>query len=739
MSNHAKPAARKNDRTVRPTPQPHPDKGPNATEASPVPAPVAMAPPSPAHPVPTAPSPSRSAADHAPRGDRRGPAVVEPNRWQAAMALFVGSVIMLASGYGVGSFMQDLTPGGNDPSSPETPALSAQESSEPYTLYITDAIGNLSALDVKVGGVFVGPDQTPMSVLNPAFDLASLHGTGGAIPLATAAIPPDQRAPVIVIFESAQATIDGVRTTIPELAPIVLTESSALSSKGGGLLLDVDLAASLTERNGTLAFQPTLQAVYTADLAQLGDTQAWGAPLPPPPTASLTRLATGLAGDAAMEAARQLAAADLAPQSTTHNVTGPDTNTGQGWMVQFRDAGITRDQMVTVLNATGALFVHAFVSLPAAYVLATDEQAALLANSSSVERIEREESVTYSDAQSHQAIRLAQVANPLTGLKDANGRPIRGTGIGVAVVDSGLDATHADLPYRPLVPGGVVGANYKLVSAVAVPTPNSDSSSGHGTHVASIVAGQGTGDPTQVGVAPGATLYGFGIGESSTTAWASQAFDWILANGATLDPPIKVVTNSWGSGTTYDPNSLLSRLTERMVDRGIVVVYAAGNSGGDGSSATTSAQCQIPRAGVICVAAYDDLGTGVRDGTIAPYSSRGAIGQPNSWPDLSAPGTAVRGARPLAGAQTGVAVSPYADLSGTSMAAPHVAGIVALMLQADGALTPAQVHAILKSSAYKFADGGAYVSSADPAANGSHHAKGHGLADAYAAVVAALA
>ena len=73
------------------------------------------------------------------------------------------------------------------------------------------------------------------------------------------------------------------------------------------------------------------------------------------------------------------------------------------------------------------------------------------------------------------------------------------------------------------------------------------------------------------------------------------------------------------------------------------------------------------------------------------------------------------------------------------MSAPHVAGIVALMLQADGALTSAQVERILESSAYKFSDGGAYSSSADPAANGSHHAKGHGLADAYAAVLAALA
>lgn len=679
--------------------------------------------------------PARNPGAAAQVEDPRRPAMVEPRRWQAALALLVGSIVMLASGYGIGSFVQDLA-GHGGPSSP--PAASAQGASEPFALYITDAIGNLEALDVKVGGVFVGPDQKPMTLLNPAFDLAALHGPGGAIPLATAAVPPDQRAPVIIIFESAEATIGGVRMAIPQLAPLVLSGSSALASEDGGLLMDVDLAASLTERNGTMAFQPTLQAVYTADPAQLTDASSWGLPLPPPPGVAVVTRATGLAGGNAMEAAKELVEKGFTPAPPAQDAGGHSGAT-RGWMVQFRDAGITREQMVTVLNATGGLFVHALVSLPAAYVLATEEQAAGLANSSAVAHIEREEAVTYSDAQSHQAIRMAQVVNAITGLKDANGRPIRGTGIGVAVVDSGIDATHSDLPYAPLVPGGVVAANYKLVSQLAVPTPNSDSSSGHGTHVASIVAGQGTGDLTQVGVAPGATLYGLGIGESSTTAWASQAFDWILANGATLDPPVKVVTNSWGAGTTYDPDSVLSRLTERMVDRGIVVVYAAGNGGGDGSSAMTSAQCQIPRAGVICVAAFDDLGTGVRDGAIAPYSSRGATAQPTTWPDLSAPGTAVRGARPLVGLQTGLAVSAYVELSGTSMAAPHVAGIVALMLQADGTLTPAQVEGILEQTAYKYADGGAYSTAVDPAASGSHPAKGHGLADAYAAVVAALA
>lgn len=695
----------------------------DASPAAPA-APVA-APPTPAAPAPAARPASR-------------PGQPAPKPWQSAIAFLTASVIMVAAGFGVGSAIQQLQSHG--PPAPiaggvpaETSQASSQAQAEPYTLYITDAAGKVTSLNLQVGGVFVGPDQQPMDLLNPAFDLASLNGTGGALALATGAIPPDQRDPVIVVFQSASATVDGVRTAIPELEPLVLAGTSALNAgSDGGLLMDVNLTGSLKERNGTMAFEPTLQAVYTADLASLDDTSSWGLPIAPP---QVPPDVSAAAHAAAAKAAALVAKTGAVPQGGV-DTSSASGDTGLGWLVQFRDVAVTRDEMLTAVNASGAFFVHGFVSLPAAYVVATPEQAALLAKQPQVERVEREQAVTYDDAESLPALRVPQVTSPLTGLDDANGRDIRGAGIGVAVVDSGLDATHPDLTYRPLTPGGVVVANYKMASEGAVPLPDTDTTSGHGTNVASIVAGQGLSDPTQVGVAPGASLYGFGIGESTTTVWASQAFDWILANGASMDPPIRVVTNSWHTTTAYDPNSVITRLVNQMVDHGIVVVFSAGNDGGDGSAAKTSGECQIPRAGVICVAAFDDLGSGTRDGKVAPYSSRGAASQPSTWPDISAPGTAIRGARPLVGTQTGLAVSPYSELSGTSQAAPHVAGIVALMLQADPSLTPAQVEQLLESTAYHFTDGGAYsTSAADP---GGHYAKGHGLADAYAAVKAAL-
>lgn len=682
----------------------------------------------------TSPKPAKppAAAASAPAAPR-APGAGSPPVWQRAVTLAVATAVMVAAGYGVGSFLRDA---------PWSAPQQAQASEEPFTLYITDLPAALSALDVKVGGVFVGPDQKPMTILNPAFDLAALHGPDGAIPLATLNIPEEQREPVIIIFESAEATINGTKRAIPSLAPLVLTGSSAFATGDPGLLLDVDLAASVTEENGTLAFQPTLQAIYSSSSLNSDGATAWDyLELPPQLTATVLAPA-GLAGEAAMRAAQALDRAGLGtPAIATEAINATQENplTGMGWLVQFVDANVSRDQMLTVVDASGALFVQALVSLPVAHVIATDGQAQLLEQNPLVERIEREVPITFDDVHSQQAMRLAQVNNALTGLKDPQGRPITGVGIGVAVVDSGIDATHTDLPYRPLVPGGVVAGNYKVISQTATSLPNTDTTSGHGTHVASIVAGQGTADPLQVGVAPGASLYGLGIGESSTTAWGAQAFDWIIANGPTANPPIKVVTNSWSAGTVYDPNSVTTRLVNRMVEQGMVVVFSASNNGGDGSQIKTSAQCQIPTPGVVCVAAFDDLGTGTRDGAIAPYSSRGAISTPASWPDVSAPGNAIRGARPLVGAQTGVATSSYVEMSGTSQAAPHVAGLVALMRQADPGLSPAQVEQLLERTAYKYTDGGAYGPSSSPLPLQSHHAKGHGLVDAYAAVVAALA
>ncbi|MBV8993601.1 MAG: S8 family serine peptidase, partial [Pseudonocardiales bacterium] len=170
-------------------------------------------------------------------------------------------------------------------------------------------------------------------------------------------------------------------------------------------------------------------------------------------------------------------------------------------------------------------------------------------------------------------------------------------------------------------------------------------------------------------------------------------------------------------------------------------VWAAGNDGGDGSKSLTNPPAQDPTGGIISVAAYNDQGTGTRSGTVSAFSSRGAKTDPATWPDISAPGQNILGAcrlylpicssglKPQSGPGL-LDVGSYNVLSGTSMAAPQIVGIVALLFQADPTATPAQIEKALKSTTVHYSNGapyqqvGGYQTSFD---------KGAGLVDAVAA------
>ena len=632
--------------------------------------------------------------------------------------MVVAASIAISAGFGVGLLIRQATP-------PTTA----------FALYLTDAQGKLTKLEVEVGSVQVG-NGLALDLVNPSFDLASLHGPEDALLIAQGDIPAGVTGPIRVKFTAVHATIDGVRTTIPDPAELVIgaLDPEQLPSAA---LFDIDLESSLPQTAEGLRFEPHAAAVYAVKETLGGDVPDFTQVTPQvPPAPSAADLAT-LAPDAiatpagalpSLEAPSPQATVDVLPtEAGVREPVSAAAKTQTGWLVHFDDA-TTAWAMRDAVEDVGAVFVHGFESLPIAYVLAEPMQIEFLAeHEEGVRHVEPETPLTYLDAESRLAIRQAQVADPVTGLRDAFGNPIDGRGVGIAVVDTGIDTLHPDLGAAS---NAVVVGNYKVEVSTVVPVPHSDTS-GHGTHVAAVIAGQGVQDPTVKGAAPGAKLYGLGVAEGSTIVWAAQAFDWILQNHAKVDPPIRIVTNSWGSGNMHDPDSAITQFTNALVDRGIVVVYAAGNMGdaGNGVKPVTSAQCQIPKPGVICVAGYDDLGTGTRDGRVGAYSSRGALLMPSTWPDISAPGTKVMSARPPAGVSTGVGLNLYyVELSGTSQAAPHVTAVAAMMLQAQPTLTPAAIEAAMKATAYKFTDGGDYD------VLGTHYAKGHGLVDAYAAV-----
>lgn len=370
---------------------------------------------------------------------------------------------------------------------------------------------------------------------------------------------------------------------------------------------------------------------------------------------------------------------------------------------------------------------------------------------------------------------------------DAAGLPkIDGTGVGIAIVDSGVDGTHPmfveadpDDPevltsrvrrnLRQSCPFLQPGSEDNLTIAdlcmvdrgayVGMPV-NTDSTvaGGHGTHVASIAGGHravSVDGRVLEGYAPGADVYGFGTGAAVAVYGSAMAFAWIVLNHA--DPcaglenpfglscaPIRVTNHSYGvvGGSEYNPNDLEVKLQQRLVAEGVTVVWAAGNDGGNGAEASprTNGPGADPTPGVLMVANYSDGETGDRDNQVVASSSRGQASRPGTWPDLAAPGDRITAAcrAELPVCKLGVIGEPldpnFGTIGGTSMAAPTVAGIVALLLQADPTLTPAEVEDVLEDTAHKFTAGAAYEQDPRNADDLSSYDKGHGLVDVVAAM-----
>lgn len=402
--------------------------------------------------------------------------------------------------------------------------------------------------------------------------------------------------------------------------------------------------------------------------------------------------------------------------------------------------GTDLDDAVVTAEQLGLVTSSRYPQIGVFVATGTQAQRDDLAASGVADRLEHDAPIEALTDTSHTATRGQEVLDGAVTMPD--GTTIDGSGVGVAVVDSGTDGTHPDLADR-------VGSNVKvLAGGIAVPAPDTDTISlgGHGTHVSGIVAGDGTAsDGTFHGAAPGATVHGVSAGTLISLHSAMDGLQWVLDNHDTVTPTIRVVNNSWGSSAgDYDPDDAIQQLMEALVDSGVVVVFAAGNAGGDGSAQATSPTCVNPTPGVVCVAAYDDLGTGTRNGTTADFSSRGADGQVTTYPDLAAPGADITATctptKPICATGSTSADDPlnYAVLSGTSMAAPHIAGISAQVLQADPSLTPAQVEDVLEDTATDYGDGAPYEADPSNPDSDTSFDKGHGLVDVVAAVTEAL-
>ena len=318
------------------------------------------------------------------------------------------------------------------------------------------------------------------------------------------------------------------------------------------------------------------------------------------------------------------------------------------------------------------------------------------------------------------------------------GLPVSGKNIGVAYIDTGIDATHPDLVLgenviqNVLFPTAEIPLNLPAEFVPILPLENqplSDVEGGHGTFGAGVTAGTGKASGgLYKGMAPGAKLIGITAGNDVglSTFAIIQAMEYTLVNQFRYN--IRVCNNSYGTtlaDNPYDPNDPVNTATRIMHDRNITVVFAAGN---DGEGVDRINPYSVA-PWVISVGAAEKRGLG----TPADFSSRGndngtgtdTPGQPadpdavpNLRPDITGSGVDIKSARSKAPGVTNFAgtlpvfvgandlstIPPamlpfYTTSQGTSFSTPQVSGIVALMLEANPLLTPDQIVTILRQTA----------------------------------------
>lgn len=283
-----------------------------------------------------------------------------------------------------------------------------------------------------------------------------------------------------------------------------------------------------------------------------------------------------------------------------------------------------------------------------------------------------------------------------------------GSGIGVAVVDTGVDFKHPDLVLGAKSFKAIISRTKLQISEG--PTVGQDDN-GHGTHVGGIIAARHDGYDV-IGVAPEATLYAVKVLDSAGSGYDSTVIaglDWVAKNAATVVPPIKVVNMSLGRPGTLGDNSSYRTAVKKLRDLGITVVVSAGND----QSKEVSSVVPATYPEVIAVASTsakdgtDDIGWFIGSDTASYFTTDGAYNSTTGiGVSISAPGedqeNIVSGYIQSVGILSTRLGGGTTRMSGTSMSSPHTAGVVALMYQqAGGALSLEAARATLMSTASK--------------------------------------
>jgi serine protease AprX len=377
----------------------------------------------------------------------------------------------------------------------------------------------------------------------------------------------------------------------------------------------------------------------------------------PPGTYNVTVVAIDKSGNAAKD------------ESRTLTIRDPNDLNGNGIEDSLEKQG-AGDLKVIVLhdgNLSGVASAKqdSFSILPGSALTVSADKLEKIARTDGVKGIYKDQKLKVMDLQVGGSSKPSSGSSPIDDPRKNSG--YTGDGVTVALIDTGADADHESLT------GKIVAFKDFVNNQTAAYDDN-----GHGTHCASLIAGD-----KSTGVAPGANLVVVKVMDRDGACYLSdalKALDWILVNKDRYG--IKVVSFSVGGESPSDGSSLLDEACDRMVERGLVMVVAAGNSGPAPSSIVIPGDAE----NVITVGAIDD------SGSIFDLSSRGPTSRGEIKPDLVTLGVDVVSA--LAGSKNG-----QSSVSGTSMAVPQVSGASAILLEVRPDLGPADVKRILLKTA----------------------------------------
>ncbi len=282
-------------------------------------------------------------------------------------------------------------------------------------------------------------------------------------------------------------------------------------------------------------------------------------------------------------------------------------------------------------------------------------------------------------------------------LSDAWGITTGASSVKIGIVDTGIDGSHPEFSGR--ISDAARCINVTMISPCVSVTPaQMTDGNGHGTHVSGIAGATGNNGAGVAGVAWGTPLVVAGVFQQDSLGWFASSGDvaagitWAVGRGA------KVVNLSLGGPSN---SATINASIDAAYNSGVLVVTAAGNCGAGGGSCGSLNEVEYPSAyalattsqRVLPVASTDQSNARSSFSTQASYVTLG----------VSAPGTQIRSTYPLALAGG----SGYASHSGTSMAAPHVAGLAALAYSINPNLTVDQVIALLKANVVDLGSAGA--------------------------------